>query len=138
MLWSGDLNPCCSQRKLLGVDSFKDITMHELLKCVSAHGWDEAQQPWLPRACNSPDQGFGPVTGARQNCWLLSAFRGTRWDGAKLSAPCNPYTKEPFPQSQDEEQYMVSLRRSLSLSLGWCYGSGRDGAMGRGGGGGLF
>ena len=30
--------------------------------------------------------------------------------------PCNPYTKEPFPQSHAGEQYTVSSRRSLSLS----------------------
>ena len=31
--------------------------------------------------------------------------------------PCNLYTKEPFPQSHAGEQYTVSSRRSLSLSL---------------------
>ena len=30
---------------------------------------------------------------------------------------CNLYTKEPFPQSHAGEQYTVSSRRSLSLSL---------------------
>ena len=31
--------------------------------------------------------------------------------------PCNLYTKEPFPQSHAGEQYTVSSRRSLSLSV---------------------
>ena len=35
----------------------------------------------------------------------------------KVRAPCNLYTKEPFPQSHAGEQYPVSVRRSLSL---WC------------------
>ena len=49
---------------------------------------------------------------------LVSCRDGQKITGGEtVRDPCNPYTKEPFPQPHAGEHYTFSLDSSLSLSL---------------------